>query len=61
LAPFSLAAPFLAEARTTLLRFLREKGVGTVGQRYKLTRVKQSFCKGWSVRFLSGQKSALFA
>src|SRR5712691_9433381 len=44
-----LAAPFLAEARTTRVRFFREKGVGTVGQPYKLTRVKQSFCRtvGW--------------
>jgi hypothetical protein len=49
LGALSLAAPFLVEARTTLVRFLREKGVGTVGQRYKLTLVKQSFCgAGWS-------------
>ena len=38
------ALPFLAEARTTWVRFFREKGVGTVGQPYKLTPVKQSFC-----------------
>src|SRR4029077_16445860 len=38
-----LTAPFSAEARTTLVRFFREKGVGTARQRYKLTRVKQSF------------------
>src|SRR5450432_1113046 len=37
-------APFCAPARMTLVRFLREKGVGTAGQRYKLTEVKQSFC-----------------
>ncbi len=34
--------PLAAPVRTTLVRFFREKGVGTVGQRYKLTRVKQS-------------------
>ena len=39
-----LATPFTAEARITLVRFFREKGVGTAGQRYKLTEVKQLFC-----------------
>jgi hypothetical protein len=37
-------SPFFALARTTSVRFFREKGVGTAGQRYKLTGVKQSFC-----------------
>src|SRR6478752_7366435 len=37
-------APLLVPARTTSVRFFREKGFGTAGQRYKLTRVKQSFC-----------------
>jgi hypothetical protein len=31
-------------ARVTLVRLLREKGVGTVGQAYKLSRVKQLIC-----------------
>src|SRR5436305_2959936 len=39
-------SPFFALARTTLVRLFREKGVGTVGQPYKLTSVKQLFCDG---------------
>jgi hypothetical protein len=37
-------APFLEAVRVTWVRRLREKGLGTVGQAYKLTGVKQSIC-----------------
>ncbi len=42
--------PFLPSARMTWLRFLREKGVATVVQRYGRTGLNQSFGKSQTGR-----------